>query len=55
MEVKGTYIANFTNNIKSLSFWGHKPEESHFFRYFADAQYDVVLKIFSGICYINPK
>ena len=30
------------------------PEESFLFRYFANAQYDVVLEIFGGICYINP-
>ena len=30
-------------------------EQSFLFRYFANAQYGVVLEIFGGIGYINPK
>ena len=54
-ENKKTYMANFTDTIKSLSFWGFWSEESFLFRYFANAPYDVVLEFLGGICHINSK
>ena len=34
---------------------GFGPKNSFLFRYFANAQYDVIWEIFGGICYINSK
>ena len=50
-DIIGTYIANSTGTIKAHHSEEYSPK-NFLLRYFANAQYDAVLKIFGGICFV---